>query len=222
VRSLTPLLHLLTLWLAFMAAPSAHGCAIALVLAMDVSGSVDPGEYRLQTEGLAHALEDPAVADALTGAQAAIAVVQWSGVGEQATAIGWRRMTDAGAVRGLAAEVRSMPRVYDGSDTAVGGALRHAARAFDAVPDCWRRIVDLSGDGPENAGHDIGRARAEAVAAGIEINALAIEEAGVAVSTFYRRWAIGPGGFVEMATGHLDYARAIRAKLLRELARPAG
>jgi Ca-activated chloride channel family protein len=60
------------------------------------------------------------------------------------------------------------------------------------------------------------------VAAGIEINALAIEEAGVAVSTFYRRWAIGPGGFVEMATGHLDYARAIRAKLLRELARPAG
>lgn len=203
-------------------ASAARGCEAALVLAMDVSGSVDEGEWRLQRDGLAAALRDPAIIDALTRGQVAVAVVQWSGPAEQALSIGWRRVLSAGHAADLAAATEAMPRAFAGGETAVGAAIAFAARQFAAVPDCGRRILDLSGDGTENAGHDVGLRRQEAVRDGIEINGLAIESHGIAITGFYRRWVIGPGGFVITATGHLDYARAIRAKILRELARPTG
>jgi len=203
-------------------ARTARGCEAALLLAMDVSGSVDEGEWRLQRDGLAAALRDPAIVDALTRGQVAVAVVQWSGPAEQALAIGWQRILSAGRAEGLAAATEAMPRAFAGGETAVGAAIAFAARQFAAVPDCRRRILDLSGDGTENAGHDVGLRRQEAVRDGIEINGLAIESQGLAITGFYRRWVIGPGGFVITATGHLDFARAIRAKILRELGRPTG
>jgi Ca-activated chloride channel family protein len=152
----------------------------------------------------------------------AVAVTQWSGVGQQAIVTDWRRIGSPADAARLAAEVRMLGRRFQRGETNVGGAIAHAAAMFAQVPDCRRRILDLSGDGPENAGHDTPLARARALALGVEINALAIEDAGIAVSNFYARRVISKGGFVVTARGHLDYARSIRAKILRELARPSG
>lgn len=210
----------LALALAFALPQPAPACEAALVLAMDVSGSVDRGEYLLQVEGLVAALRDGAMRDILVQDQVALAVVQWSSLGQQALVLPWRRMLSARAVDDFAARVQAMPRAFPGSDTAVGQALAFALDQFAAVPDCKRRIVDMSGDGDENVGFTTPRARAAAIAAGVEVNALAIEAMGLSISNYYRRWVITPGGFVETAQGHLDYARAIRSKMLRELTRP--
>jgi len=214
------LLLALPLTLAMTLPQPARACAAALVLAMDVSGSVDRGEYLLQVEGLAAALADPALREVLVQDQVALAVVQWSSVGQQALVLPWQRMLSMRAVDDFAARVRTMPRAFPGSDTAVGEALSFALAQFAAVPDCRRRIVDMSGDGDENVGHTTPRARTAAIAAGVEVNGLAIESMGLSISNFYRRWVITPGGFVETAQGHLDYARAIRSKMLRELTKP--
>lgn len=202
-------------------ATAARACGAALVLAMDVSGSVDPGEYRLQVDGLAAALHHGALRDVLVNEQVALAVVQWSALGQQRLVLPWERMADMTAVDAFAARVAALPRAYPGSDTAVGEALAFALAQFEAVPDCRRRIIDMSGDGDENVGFGTPRARAAAIAAGVEVNALAIESMGLSITNYYRRWVITPGGFVETANGHLDYARAIRAKMLRELTKPA-
>jgi Ca-activated chloride channel family protein len=200
---------------------TARACEVALVLAMDVSGSVDPAEYRLQIDGLASALQDQAVREILVQENAALLVTQWSNVGQQRVTLPWTRIRTARDVEGFAEAVRLVPRAYAGSDTAVGAALFHALDQLALVPDCRRKIVDLSGDGDENVGFTVGRARQAAIAQGVEVNALAIESMGVSISNFYRRWVITPGGFVETSRGHLDYARAIRSKLLRELTKPA-
>lgn len=198
----------------------ALACQTALVLAMDVSGSVDAAEYRLQIDGLAAALADPAIRDVLVEDQVALSVTQWSALGQQRVMLPWVRMTSPAAVEGFARATRALPRAFSGADTAVGEALDHALGLFSAVADCRRRVVDLSGDGDENVGFTAARARSRAREAGVEVNALAIELMGISISNFYRRWVITPGGFVETAHGHLDFARAIRTKLLRELQRP--
>ncbi len=200
----------------------AQACDTALLLAIDVSGSVDAGEYALQMQGLADALSDPEIAETLVRGQSALAVVQWSGAGAQALVQPWQRMLDAGDVAHFAARARTQPRAFAASDTAVGQAIAFSVARFAAVPDCRRRVIDISGDGPENAGFTVGQARQAAEAAGIEINAVAIEDMGQSapITAFYRRWAITRGGFVMTARGQSDYPRAIRAKLLRELAKP--
>ena len=199
-------------------------CETALLLSIDVSGSIDAADYRLQAEGLAQALSDPAVTDALVAGQVALAVVQWSGPDQQALSLAWQRMLSPAAVAAFATRARAMPRAFSGSDTAVGQALRFATAQFAAVPDCPRRVIDISGDGSENAGFTDARARSEALAAGITINAIAIEDPGEAipVTTYYRRRIISPGGFVVTARGLGDYAGTLRLKLLRELAKPMG
>lgn len=215
-------MHMLALaLLLLLPARIAQPCATALLLAMDVSGSVDPGEWVLQRDGLAAALRDPAIRDVLVADQVALAVVQWSALGQHSLVLPWQRMTDPAAVGDFAALAAAMPRAYAGSDTAVGAALEFSLAQFAAVPDCRRRIIDMSGDGDENTGFTTPRARAAAIAAGVEVNALAIESMGLSVTGYYLRRVITPGGFVETARGHLDYARAIRTKLLRELTRPA-
>jgi Ca-activated chloride channel homolog len=202
----------------------ALACETALVLSIDVSGSIDGGDYRLQTDGLAAALTDPEVAEALVRGQIALAVMQWSGAGEQDLVLSWRRMLDPDDVTRFATRAAAMPRSFSGSDTAVGQGIRFATAQFAAVPDCLRRVIDVSGDGQENAGFSDNLARAEAIEADIMINAIAIEEPGPAfpITTYYRRWIITPGGFVVTARGLEDYAGTLRLKLLRELVSPIG
>ena len=164
------------------------------------------------------------MAEALVRGQVALAVVQWSGATQQALVLPWQRMLTPDAVTGFAARAAQVPRAFEGSDTAVGQGLRFALAQFPAVADCRRRVIDVSGDGQENAGFTDARARTEAVAAGVAINAIAIEEPGPAmpITSYYKGWVITPGGFVVTARGLQDYARALRLKLLRELVKPVG
>jgi len=210
--------------IACLTALPATACETALLLAIDVSGSINGGDYAVQTEGLATALSDPEVAEALVKGQVALAVVQWSGLGEQALVAPWARMLDDAAVTRFAGSAATLPRAYKGSDTAVGDAVSFALGQFTPVADCTHRVIDISGDGQENAGFTDARARSEAVAAEVTINAIAIEAAGQAfpITSYYQRWVVTPGGFVVSARGVADYAETLRLKLLRELADPIG
>ena len=205
-------------------APAARACDVALLLSIDVSGSIDRGEYQLQTSGLADALDDPEVRDALLQGQIALSVVQWSGTGKQTLSLPWRRMLSEGEVARFSGLARALPRAYFGSDTAVGEAIAFSVEQFAAVADCRRKVIDISGDGPQNAGFALAPERAGAESAGIAINAIAIEDQGqsIPISEFYRRWVITRNGFVITARGLADYPRAIRTKLLREIAKPLG
>jgi Ca-activated chloride channel homolog len=210
--------------LACLTASPAAACETALLLSIDVSGSIDSGDYRLQTEGLSFALTDPEVAEALVRGQVALAIIQWSGTDQQALVLSWQRMLDDADVSRFAAAAAALSRAFSGSDTAVGQGLRFATAQFAAVPDCRRKVIDVSGDGQENAGFTDAKARAEAMEQGLMINAIAIEEPGPAfpITNYYRKWIITPDGFVVSARGLQDYARALRLKLLRELTRPVG
>ena len=202
----------------------AAACETALLLAIDVSGSIDRGEYALQVQGLAAALQTPEIAEDLLRDQVALSVLQWSGLGRQEMVIPWQRMLSARALDTFQQRVATLPRAFTGSDTAVGEALSFAIPQFQAVGDCRRKVIDVSGDGPENAGFTVGQARSEAQRKGIEINAIAIEDMGASapISSFYRNWVITKDGFVMTARGLGDYPHAIRAKLLRELIKPVG
>jgi Ca-activated chloride channel family protein len=212
------------LLLAAMTAQPALGCETALLLSLDVSGSIDAGDYTLQTAGITTALADPEVAEALVKDKVALAIIQWSGVKDQALVLDWQRMRTPQDVADFAAQALALPRAFKGSDTAVGEGLRFASAQFAAVSDCRRKVIDVSGDGQENAGFSDAQARAEAVAAGIIINAIAIEEQGPAapITSYYQRWIITPEGFVFTAHGLQDYAETLRLKLQRELVKPIG
>jgi Ca-activated chloride channel homolog len=125
--------------LACLTAQPALACETALLLSIDVSGSIDGGDYRLQTEGLAAALADPAVAEALVRDQVALAVVQWSGPSQQALVLPWQRMLDPAAVTRFADRAAAMPRAFKGSDTAVGQAIRFALASSPRWPTASAR-----------------------------------------------------------------------------------
>jgi Ca-activated chloride channel family protein len=205
-----------------LSAGAAPACETALLLAIDVSSSIDPGEYRLQADGLADALQDPDVVDALVQGSVALAVVQWSGVGDQALVLPWTRMLDYADVAAYSEAARAMPRRYVNSDTAIGDAIAFSTAQFAAVTDCARRVIDVSGDGTENAGNPTAAARRRAEQDGITINGIAIESIGVAITGFYRLAVISHDGFVVTARGHLDYPRAIRDKIRREVTKVTG
>ncbi|WP_323036935.1 DUF1194 domain-containing protein [Pararhodobacter sp.] len=205
-----------------LATTAVQACDIALVLAMDVSGSVDAYEYELQTRGIASALVDQGVTEALLRGRVALAVVQWSGAMEQMVSLDWVRMDEPAQISRTAARIATLPRSFAGGNTAVGEAIDLAADLFSQVRDCRHWVIDVSGDGDENEGYTVGSARRNAFNQGITINGLAIEGVvtGQSISNFYRRWVVTPGGFVITAQQHADFARAIREKLLRELIAP--
>ena len=205
--------------LSFVAGPAA-ACSLALVLAIDVSSSIDVGEYKFQTYGLADALLDPEIMDVLVQHQVALSVVQWSGAGEGDLTIPWRRMLSYGEVRDFSARVRDMPRKWEGSNTAVGDAIAFSAAQFGRVSDCGRKVIDVSGDGSSNAGLNAVVESRKAEAAGIEINGIAIDIVGVSITSFYQRFVVTSDGFVITSRGFSDYPRSIREKLLRELIKP--
>jgi Ca-activated chloride channel family protein len=200
----------------------ARGCETALLLAVDVSNSIDAGEYRIQTDGMAAALRDDQIVDAMVRGQNAIAVMQWSGTGMQQMSLPWRRITGVADMEAMAAEVRAMPRAFIGANTAIGEAVRVAVAEVLTQSDCARLIIDVSGDGPDNAGTLIDAARRMAERNGVTINGLAIDGLGAATTTYYERRLITFDGFVETARGFLDFPRAIRVKIRREVSRVMG
>ncbi len=208
---------LCALWPTFGAA-----CDTALILTVDVSNSVDPGEYRVQADGLADALRDPEVIEAMVQNQAAVAVVQWSGFDRQEVTIPWTRIQSAADVAVLSQQARLMPRAFVLSDTAPAEAVYYSLRLFSQVPDCKRKIIDVSGDGTPNSGGEVRDARRAAEQQGVTINGIAIESMGMAITNFFRGAVITRDGFVMTARTHREYAETLRRKIIRELSRVIG
>ncbi|MEL6681498.1 MAG: DUF1194 domain-containing protein [Pseudomonadota bacterium] len=199
------------------AAPVA-ACDIALMLAVDVSGSVDAREYRVQMDGLAAALIDPSVTDALVASNAKLALMQWTGSGRQAVVIDWTKMTDASDVTAFANQVIAEPRIWRDYSTAIGEAMALSLTYFALVPDCHRHVIDISGDGENNEGRAPDDTWASLAAGGVTVNALVIEESVPGLTRYFEEKVImGPGSFA--ITAHLfdDYPVQMRRKLYREL-----
>ncbi|MEM6973540.1 MAG: DUF1194 domain-containing protein [Pseudomonadota bacterium] len=205
-------------------AQEAEFCALELILALDVSGSVDVDEFALQTGGLADALEDPQVIAAIGALDggAIITMTHWSGASRQRQMIGWHHVSDEQTVRGLAAAIRGAGRAWRNYSTAIGEALAHAmAIGQDAPMACMRRVIDVSGDGVSNEGRPPRPLSDAAVALGYTVNGLVIRGAAPDPLPQYVDEVIaGPGAFVEVAERFSDYPEAIRRKLLREIDQP--
>ena len=201
---------------------AAVACETALVLTIDVSNSIDTAEYRLQTDGLADALMDPEIVDAMVAGQNMVAVVQWSGADKQTVSIPWTKVRTALDVEWLSQQARLMERAFVLSDTAPAEAIYFSLRLFDQVPDCDRRVIDVSGDGTPNGGTEVRAARNAAEREGVTINGIAIESMGLAITNFYRSAVITRNGFVMTARTHREYPETIRAKILREISRVFG
>ena len=201
---------------------SAQACDTALILTIDVSNSIDPGEYRLQTDGLADALRDPEIIETMVAGENYLAVVQWSGVDKQMVSIPWTQMRTALDVEAFAQKSRLMERAFVLSDTAPAEAIYFSLGLFDDVPQCARNVIDVSGDGTPNGGSDTRAARNAAERAGVTINGIAIESMGLAITNFFRGAVITRNGFVMTARTHREYPQTIKAKILREISRVLG
>lgn len=199
-----------------LAAP-VRACDLALLLAVDVSGSVDANEYRIQMDGLAYGLRDGIVADALIAQRAQVALVQWTGSSRQRQTVPWTQIGSYQDVLTLADRIVQDERVWRNYSTAIGEALAVSRDAFAPVGHCLRKVIDVSGDGVSNEGVEPATQRAALNAAGIIVNAIAIETDETDLTAyFFENVITGPGAFVETAHGFQDYPDKIKRKLQRE------
>lgn len=195
----------------------------ALVLAVDCSASIDTSEYVLQREGYARAFADARLARAIAGGTEgaiAVAVLQWAGPNEQIIAMPWRRITDAREARGFARSLGRLGRGTNGDATAIGAAIDTAQLMLRACPyPAGRRVIDVSGDGVSNTGRLPEFARDSAVADGTIVNGLPLLTEEPWLDDYYRARVIGgPGAFMVPVPDLSVFARAVLAKLLREVA----
>lgn len=206
------------------------GCRQALLLALDVSGSVDQREYRLQLDGLARALGDPQVVaafEAIPDAPVRLSVMEWSGPSFQRIVLPWTDVTDRAVLTSIIQRLHATTRVEGELSTAIGSALLAAADEVRAQGECWRQVIDMSGDGKSNVGPLPGSVTA--ALNGITVNGLVIGEAvptagegrspeiGELVA-YYRAYVLhGDEAFLETAYGFEDFEAAMVRKLLREL-----
>ena len=203
---------------------------LELILAVDVSGSVDPIEARLQREGYLRALADPSVIKAIRGAplgRIAATYVEWAGVGHYKVVVDWRIIDGPESARAFADALEQAP-IETAHRTSISDAILFSIPRFDANNfDGTRRIIDISGDGANNYGKIVSEARDIAVAAGITINGLPIlSDPGQSfypttphLDLYFRDCVIGgPGAFYVVANGFEDFARAVRRKLILEIA----
>jgi Protein of unknown function (DUF1194) len=220
--------------LAFGGGASAQNTDLLLVLAADVSRSVDDAEFDLQRKGYTAALTDPRVLAAIRGgSNGAIAVcfVEWSGAGEQLVVADWTVIHDDEDAGAMAAAILAQPRSFVGR-TSISGAIDFAMARFAAAqPHANRRIIDISGDGTNNSGRPVTEARDQAVAQGVTINGLAIindkPNPGYAFHTqppgglpeWYRQNVIGgSGAFLRVVEDFRSFADAMTNKLINEIA----
>jgi hypothetical protein len=204
----------------------AQDCRLSLVLAIDVSSSVDEVEDRLQREGLARAMLAPAVVRAfLAGSPVALYAFEWSGSMSQVPLTdGWQLIGGEADLRRIAEAIATSPRSRDNLPTALGPALAHAALMLRDGPDCRRRIVDVAGDGRHNESYLPAVAYETFPFDGVTVNALIVGGSGgedaALVAWFQSEVLRGPGAFSLYSDGFEDYEEAMQAKLLRELELP--
>jgi hypothetical protein len=222
----------LLLWLGLMAGTAFAQCRQALALGLDVSGSVDGDEYRLQLDGLAAALIDPDVRRALLAPAVDpvyLTVFEWSGPGYQRILLDWTALTDRDTLFRVAQQLANRARVPAPRGTALGSAMLYGANLLTAGPNCWTHTLDLSGDGKSNVGPHPRDAQSVLSIRRLTLNALVIGADAPAIgdtrqveiaelSAYFSAWVItGPDAFVETALGFADYQAAMTRKLLREL-----
>lgn len=191
-------------------------CALSLVMAVDVSSSVDGRDYRLQMDGLASAFRDPDIRAAIVrvgGIQ--VTAFEWSGRRQQVEIVPWTHLAGDDAVLALADRLQFHRRAYSAFPTAIG----HAVLRFASAPlACARRVIDISGDGVNNEGFGPALAYANFPFAGVQVNGLVIAGASPDPVAFYRDEVLfGPGAFMEVAGGFDDFEAAMKRKLLREI-----
>ena len=211
---------------------------VALVLAADVSRSIDAGEFKLQRQGYAAAITSPKVLSAIqAGTHRAIALcfVEWSGPEEQAVVAKWTIIRDGESAAEFANSLMEQPRSFSGRTSISAGIDFAVAQLAASGIVSERRVIDVSGDGTNNAGRDVGSARDEAVAAGVTINGLAIineRPAGYffahtqppeGLPAYYQNNVVGgAGSFLLVVKDFSTFGEAMTNKLLTEIAaRPA-
>lgn len=217
-----------------LSTPRAEEVDLELVLAADGSGSIDEDELRLQRNGWADAITSKEViAGIRDGMIGAIAVLyfEWGSATSQVIIADWHVIRDEDSARRFAHVLRTRPRGavgYNSISAAVDfGVSLVETNSYTAN----RRIIDVSGDGPNYGGRPMALSRAEAVAKGFTINALAIRRAGgrpggpggQSLEDYYRQSVIGgPGAFVEVADAERPFVDAARRKLVQEIADRGG
>ena len=207
---------------------------LQLVLAVDVSRSIDEVEAELQRRGYVEALTNDRVIDAiLSGEHKRIAVcyTEWAGTHYQAVVLDWTVIDSAGAARRFADKLSEAPRISQ-SWTAVGAALAHAGERFEnsgLIPK--RRVIDISGDGRTNDGPAAEIVRDRLVARGIVVNGLPVmmnrnnfgRPPDLTLDKYYEENVIGgPGSFMIVADNFDHFGRAVRTKLVREISDAGG
>ena len=196
---------------------------IELVLALDCSASVDIQEFRQQLRGLAQAFGDPDVTKAVANLAplgVAVAMIQWGGEGDTHVTLPFTVLNSKTDAIAFGLRIGQSKRRIRASVTSITTAISDGQALIEANQfEGQRLVIDISGDGKDNSGLDLDAARQNAKAAGITINGLPIEADDTNITPYYRdQVVIGASSFVEPAKDFKDYARAIRAKLLRELA----
>jgi len=217
-------------------ARAAQAVDVTLVLAADVSRSIDEEEFALQRRGYAAAIADPRVLDAIrSGRHGAIAVsfVEWAGENEQKTVVDWMVVGEAADARKVSDAIAGAPRSFVGR-TAIGSAIAFSRGLIDESGfTADRTVIDVSGDGTSNQGQSVGEARDAAVGAGVTINGLAIfnqraaaEGGFLALHTnppgglakYYRENVIGgAGAFVVQIDDFKTFEEAMIRKLISEI-----
>jgi hypothetical protein len=215
-------------------ARAAEQVDLLLVLAADVSRSVDSGKFQLQREGYAAAISDPHVLDAIRSGRTGrigLTYIEWSGLGSQRVVIDWTTISDAETAKGFGDRLLEAPRSF-ADRTSISGAIEFAMSHLARAPyESQRRTIDVSGDGTNNSGRDVSLARDEALAQGITINGLVIlSETPLAwnpdhtnppggLDNYYRNNVIGgPGAFVLAAQNFNSFGEAIIKKMIAEVA----
>jgi hypothetical protein len=233
-RCTGPLLAALLLALGMTAARAAEKVDLLLVLASDVSRSVDAEKFELQRRGYGQAMADPRVVEAIrSGSTGRIAVcfLEWSGVMSQKLVIDWTVIGDAETARQFGDRILEAPRSF-ADRTSISGAIDFAMAHLDAAPfEAPRRAIDVSGDGTNNSGREVTSARDEALAKGVTINGLVIlSEHPLAwnpehtnppggLANYYRQNVIGgPRAFVMAAQDFNSFGQALINKLIAEVA----
>ncbi|WP_146586149.1 DUF1194 domain-containing protein [Puniceibacterium confluentis] len=218
---LRPLCLLLLLWSGPVLAQAGGGCRLALILALDVSSSVDAREHALQQQGLAAALDDPDIRQAiLRGAPGtvALAIYEWSGRQQSALVLDWSVLDSEAAVDAAVKTLRLARRSETRFPTAMGFALGYGATLMERAPVCTRRVIDLSGDGITNDGFGPELAYRHFPFEGVTVNGLAVLGADPQVQDYYEDVVRhGSGAFVEVSDGYDGFRRAMTRKLFREI-----
>lgn len=207
---------------------------LQLVLAADVSRSIDTEKFALQRDGYASAMVDPRVLEAIRSgghSRIAVSMVEWSGEESQKVVVDWMIVSDADSGRAVSEKILAAPRAF-ADRTSISSGIDFAMERFASAPGkVSRRVIDVSGDGTNNAGRDVTQARDAALATGVTINGLVIlsdenmrwnpshTHPPGGLEKYYRDHVVGgPGAFVVVAKDFNSFGQAIVNKLIAEIA----